>query len=147
MFVGSKTLVNGGESTSTLGPVFANSLIASKVLTPDEMHYVQAYANELGKLVSLKGFAKFIESELGFVSIALGLMHKDVPIMLGTVVVVSDETGKSCTVHDLNNRPMPGLDMYPTIYSALRATHPFFENMAHATAKHVRPSLWRKLLG
>jgi hypothetical protein len=128
-------------------PVFANNVIASKVLSPDEVHFVQAYANELGKLVGLKGFAKFVESELGFVSIALGLMHKDLPIMLGTVVVVSDETGNSCSVRDLSNRPMPGPDLYPTIYSALRSTHPFFENLARATAKHVRPNLWRRLFG
>lgn len=128
-------------------PVFANNVIASKVLTPDEVHFVQWFANELGKTAGMQGFAKFIELNAGVVSIAIGLMYKDAPIMLGTVVVVSDETGNSCTVRDLVNKPMPGLDMYPTIYSALRTTQPFFENMAKATAKHSRPSVWSKLFG
>ncbi len=136
------------QTTSSAVPSnFANNVIASKVLSPDEVHYVQSYANQLGKLVGLQGFAKFVESDIGFVSIALGLVHNDAPIMFGTVVVVSDETGKSCTVRDLKNKPMPGPDMYPNIDSALRGTHPFFENMAKATAKHVRPNLWRRLFG
>jgi len=134
-------------SNSASVPAFNTNVISSKVLTPDEVHYVQSFANELGKLSGLQGFAKFIEPSAGITSIALGVMSKEMPIMLGTVVAVSDETGMSCTVRDFQNRPMPGPDSYGTIYSALVTTRPSFEKLSQLTAKHVRPSLWRKLFG
>lgn len=132
---------------NTSESVFANNIIESKVLTPDDVHFVQWFSNELGKTAGMQGFAKFIELKFGVVSIALGLMHKGVPIMLGTVVVVSDETGTSCTVRDFQNRPMPGPDSYGTIYSALTATRPSFEKLSQLTAKHARPNLWRRFFG
>lgn len=137
--------VDGGANTSE--SVFANNAIASKVLSQDEVHYVQSFANELGKMSGLQGFARFIESSAGIMSIALGLIHKEKPIMLGTVVVVSDGTEKSCSVRDFQNRPMSGLDFYPTVYSALTTTRPSFEKLAQLTAKHVRPNLLRRLFG
>lgn len=137
--------VDGRANTSE--SVFANNVIESKVLTPDDVHFVQWFSNELGKTAGMQGFAKFIELKFGVVSIALGLMHKGVPTMLGTVVVVSDETGTSCTVRDFQNRPMPGPDSYGTIYSALTATRPSFEKLSQLTAKHVRLNLWRRFFG
>lgn len=137
--------VDGGANTSE--SVLPNNVMLSKVLSQDEVHYVQAYANELGLLAGLKGTARFTESDLGFVSIALDLKIKDVPIMLGTVVVVSDGTEKSCSVRDFHNKPMSGLDFYPTVYSALTTTRPSFEKLAQLTAKHLRPNLWRRLFG
>jgi len=125
----------------------ADSSTNSRIVSDEEVQYVQAFASNLGKLVGLTGFAKFIESRAGVVSIALGVLDKATPIMLGTVVVVSDGSGSSCTVRDFENRPMPGLESYGTIYSALTATRASFERLAQLTAKHLRPSLMQRLLG
>lgn len=121
--------------------------INSRILSDAEVQHVQAFANNLGKLAGLTGFAKFIESRAGVMSIALGVLDKDTPIMLGTVVVVSDSSGTSCTVRDFQNRPMPGLETYRTIYSALTTTKASFEKLAQLTAKHLRPSLMQRLFG
>ena len=132
-----------GKST----PAFAGNAIDSRVLSPEEVHYVQTFANDLGRASGLTGFAKFIESSAGVMSIALGVMNKEEPIMLGTVVAVSNETGSSCTVRDFQNRPMRGPEYYESIYAALVTTRSSFEKLAQITAKHLRPSLLSRLFG
>jgi hypothetical protein len=132
---------------SKANPLFSGNAIKSNVLSPEQIHYVQSFANDLGKISGLTGFAKFIESKAGVMSIALGVMNKDMPIMLGTVVAVANETGSSCTVRDFQNRPMPGLDSYRTIYSALTSTRPSFEKLSQITAKQLRPSLLQRMFG
>ena len=134
-------------ANSRSNPVFAGNAIESRVLSPEEVHYVQTFANDLGRTSGLTGFAKFIESSAGVMSIALGVMNKEEPIMLGTVVAVSNETGSSCTVRDFQNRPMSGPEYYETIYAALVTTRSSFEKLAQITAKHLRPSLLSRLFG
>lgn len=124
-----------------------NDSINSRILSDAEVQHVQAFASNLGKLAGLTGFAKFIESSAGVMSIALGVLDKDTPIMLGTVVVISDSSGTSCTVRDFQNRPMPGLEIYRTLYSALTTTKASFEKLAQLTAKHLRPTLMQRLFG
>lgn len=128
-------------------PAFAGNVVDSSVLSPEEVHYVQSFANELGRVAGLRGFANFVESRASVMSIALGVMNKADPIMLGSVVVVSNDTGSSCSVRDFKNRPMPGPDYYGNIYAALVTTRPFFEKLAQLTAKHVRPSLLTRIFG
>jgi hypothetical protein len=135
------------RSTDLDNEAQGNGLLKSRILTDAEVQHVQAFANNLGKLAGLTGFAKFIESRAGVMSIALGVLDKDTPVVLGTVVVVSDQSGTSCTVRDFQNRPMPGLESYRTIYSALTTTRASFDKLAQLTAKHLRPSFMQRLFG
>lgn len=128
-------------------PNFTGNVIRSSVLSPEQVHYVQSFASELGRVSGLQGFAKFVESRAGVMSIALGVLSKDVPVMLGTVVVVSDHMGSSCSVRDFQNNPMPGPEYYRTVYSALTSTKPLFEKLAQIAAKQLRPSFWSRLFG
>lgn len=135
------------KATATNDLAISGNVINSRILSDAEVHYVQTFANELGKVSGLTGFAKFVESTAGVISIALGVLNKDTTIMLGTVVVVTDISGTSCTVRDFQNRPMPGLETYRTIYSALTTTKAPFEKLAQLTAKHLRPTLMQRLFG
>jgi hypothetical protein len=80
-------------------------------------------------------------------SIALGVMNRKEPLMLGTVVVVDNESGSSCSVRDFQNRPMPGPAFYDNVYTALGTTKSLFEKLAHITAKQLKPSLMERLFG
>ena len=128
-------------------PEFPANIVKSKVLGPEEVQYVQRFANSLGQAVGLAGFANFVEARAGVLSIALGVISKDQPIMLGTVVVVSDDSGTSCSVRDFQNNPMPGVPYYESVYLALVTTRSYFERLATLTAKHLRPSWLARLFG
>lgn len=126
---------------------FEGNVIVSAVLSEEEVLYVQVFANDLGRLSGLRGFAKFTESKDGFIAIALGVLIKDAPMLLGTAVVVSNGTGRSCSVRDFQNNPMPGLESYRSIQAALVATKPLFEKLALLAAKHSKPSLLKRFFG
>ena len=131
------------QSSSRTGNV-----IDSQVLCPDEVQLVQAFANGMGLAAGLAGFAKFMESGIGVLSIALGVMDKDQPIMLGTVVAAKEGAGGySCSVRGFDNSAVPGSEYYSSVTAALVATRPYFEHMAKMAAKHVRPSLFGRIRG
>ncbi len=118
-----------------------------EALSDTDIRYVRNFARDLGNIAGMQGFAEFTEVSAGVMSIALGVTKKDTTIMLGTVAVVSKGGESSCTVRDFENRPMPGLENYRTIYSALTTTRSSFEKLAQLTAKHTRPSLMQRLFG
>jgi hypothetical protein len=128
-------------------PAFKDNVIASTVLSPEDVHFTQTYATELGHGCGLRGYANFVESEIGVMSVALGVVHKGETMILGTVVVASNLPGSSCSVRDFRNKPMPGAEYYDSIYAALVTTRPYFTKLAELAARQMRPSLMARLFG
>ncbi|MBK6321008.1 MAG: hypothetical protein IPF38_01930 [Burkholderiales bacterium] len=128
-------------------PTFDNNVIRSAVVTPSEVQFVQQFANDLGKCCGMQGFANFVESGIGILSIAIGIIHKSRPILLGTVVAAAECDGNTCSVRDLMNNPMPGPAYYTTVNAALLATRPYFISFAVMVTKELRPSLMQRLFG
>ena len=117
------------------------------ILTPQEVGVVNAFAQGLGNCSRTQGFAKYMEARIGVLSIALGVLDdKDRPLLLGTVVVVTDDTGGyECSVRDVNNSPLQGPATYPRIASALTNALPYLEFMATDVGKQIRPTLMARL--
>lgn len=117
------------------------------ILTPQEVSIVNAFADGMGRCARTRGFARFLEAQIGVLSIALGVLDlDDKPVLLGTVVVFSnDRGGYECSVRGVNNSPLPGAERHAHISSALTETLPYFEHMATELGKRLRPSLLGRL--
>lgn len=114
----------------TLSEAFENSVIGR-----EGVHFAQEFANSLARGVTSQGFATFTEVHSSIVLVEIGIISTDRPILLGSLVVVSDHAGTSCTVRDFQNVAMPGPLHYPTLVEALVSTRRYFENLALALSR------------
>lgn len=130
-----KPMANSTSAVTENAEASKDIVTKSAVLSPEEIHYTQAYANELGHSCGLSGYADFVEAKTGVMSIAIGVIRKETKMILGTVVVVSNMPDSSCSVRDFLNKPMPGPEYYSSIYAALVSTRPYFNKLAQLAAE------------
>lgn len=134
LFVLVLILLGKGASTSSK----AGNVIESKVLPPADVATIQALANALGKSIGLRGFANFREAQIGVLSVALGVLHKNEPIMIGTIVASSEPDGRySCSIRGPRGLVVPGPEYYSDLKDALLAAEPFFLSTVQAVKEHI----------
>lgn len=134
-------------ASSQHGAPTTNGTFRGNILTPQEVSIVNAFAEGMGHCARTRGFARFLEAQIGVLSIALGVLDRDEnPILLGTAVVVAnDKGGYECSLRGVNNLPLPWSERHVRISAALTEARPYFEHMATALGKRFRPSLLVRL--
>ncbi len=117
------------------------------ILTNQEVSIVNAFAEGMGHCARTRGFARFLEAQIGVLSIALGVLDlEENPVLLGTAVVVADDKGGyECSMRGVNNLPLPWSERHTRISAALTEARPYFEHMATALGKRLRPGLLGRL--
>jgi hypothetical protein len=113
---------------------------------PHGIKVVNVLAAALGRSADAQGYAEFTWAAEGVLAIAVGVMHNESPIVIGTFVVTANTAeGQHCSIRGPGGGKFPGPDFYASIGEAASAAMPAYMHVATNIAPKLRPSLIGRL--
>lgn len=128
--------------------VSAAEVVRSGVLSRHDVDLIESFTKGLGRTAQAEGFCKFLELQADFLSIGLGILHRDAgPVVLGTLVIVADgRGGHECSIKGVLGKPIPTLEgRYASVASTLTPAVGYFRRMAESIGTVTRPSLLQRI--